>query len=112
MSHCWLRHLFDAFVLLYYSWVPDDEKHLYKEDICLLYEKYDLNEEAISIVKSFHVKFKAKNLTKEEQESRERLTSKLFDQKSQFQQTANFFLSVLPLFKSLVLILIKRAVGS
>ena len=28
--------IFDAFVLLYYSWVPDKKKHLYKEDICLL----------------------------------------------------------------------------
>ena len=31
--------MFDAFVLLYYGWVPDNEKHLYKEDICLLYKK-------------------------------------------------------------------------
>ena len=35
--------MFDAFVLLYYSRGPDNEKHLYKEDICLLYQKYDLN---------------------------------------------------------------------
>ena len=71
----------------------------------LLYEKYDLNEEAISIVKSFHVKFKAKNLMKEGQKCKERLKSKLFNQKSQFQLTVKFFLFVLPLFKSLVLIL-------
>ena len=25
--------MFDAFALLYYSWVPDNEKHLFKEDI-------------------------------------------------------------------------------
>ena len=31
--------MFDVFVLLYYSWVPDNEKHLYKEDVCFLYEK-------------------------------------------------------------------------
>ena len=31
--------IFDAFVLLCYSWVPDNEKHLCKEDICLLYIK-------------------------------------------------------------------------
>ena len=70
----------------------------------MLYEKYDLNEEANNIVKSFHVKFKAKKLTKEGRECTERLTSKLFNKKSQFQLTANFFLSVLPLFKSLVFI--------
>ena len=62
--------MFDAFVLLYYSSVPDNEKHLYKEDVCLLYEEYDLNEEAINIVKSFHVKFKAKNLTKKGKNSK------------------------------------------
>ena len=65
ISHRWLIIFFDTFVLLYYSWFPDNEKHLYKEDVCLLYERYDLNEETINIVKSFHVKFKAKNLTKE-----------------------------------------------
>ena len=42
--------MFDAFVLLYYSWVLDNEKHLYKEDKCVLYKKYDLNEEAINII--------------------------------------------------------------
>ena len=45
ISHRWLLlydclsvniSMFDAFVLLYYSWLPDKEKHLYKEDICLL----------------------------------------------------------------------------
>ena len=51
--------MFDAFALLYYSWVRDNEKHLYREAICLLYKKYDLNEEAINI-KSFHAKFKVK----------------------------------------------------
>ena len=44
ISHRWLllydclsgnMPMFDAFVLLYYSWVPDKEKHLYKEDICV-----------------------------------------------------------------------------
>ena len=36
--------MFHAFVLLYYSCVPDNEKHLF-EDVCFLYNKYDLNEE-------------------------------------------------------------------
>ena len=53
ISHHWLYFydclvvdmtMFHVFVLLYYSWVPDNEKHLYKEDVCLLYEKYKLNE--------------------------------------------------------------------
>ena len=48
ISHCWLSlydclsvsmSMVDAFVLLCYSWVPDNEKHSYKEDICLLYKK-------------------------------------------------------------------------
>ena len=64
------HHWFLAFVLLYYSWVPDNKKYLYKEDICLLYEKYDLNEEAINIIKSFHAKFKVKSLTEEGQEEK------------------------------------------
>ena len=55
-----IMSMFDAFVLLYYSWVRDNEKHLYREAICLLYKKYDLNEEAINIIKSFHAKFKVK----------------------------------------------------
>ena len=97
--------MFDAFVLLYCSLVPDNEKHLYKEDICLLYKMYDLKEEAINLIKSFHAKFKVKTLTKEGQEGKERLMSKLFCQKPKLQLTAYFFLSVLPLFKSLVLIL-------
>ena len=54
--------MFDAFALLYYSWVRDNEKHLYREAICLLYKKYDLNEEAINIIKSFHAKFKVKKV--------------------------------------------------
>ena len=70
-----------------------------------VYEKYDLNEEAINIIKSFHAKFKVKSLTEEGQEQKERLTSKLFHQKPRFQLAAYFFLSVLSLFKSLVLIL-------
>ena len=103
ISHHWLSlydslsvdmSMFDAFGLLNDSWVPDNGKHLYKEDICLLYKKYDLNEEAINIIKSFHAKFKVKSLTKEGQEQKERLTSKLFHQKPKFQLTAYFFLSV------------------
>ena len=112
-SHRWLSlydclsvnmSMFDAFALLYYSWVPDNEKHLFKEDICLLYKKYDLNEGTINI-KSFNAKFKVKSLTKEGQERKERLTSKFFHQKPNFELTAYFFLSVLSLFKSLVFIL-------
>lgn len=73
ISHRWLSlydclavnmTMFDAFVLLYNSWVPDKEKHLYKGDVRMLYENYDLNEEAINIVKSFQVKFKTENLMK------------------------------------------------
>ena len=67
ISHRWLllygclsvnMSMFDAFVLLYYSWVPDNEKHLWKEDIYLLYKEYDINEEAINIIKNFHARFK------------------------------------------------------
>ena len=70
ISHHWLSWyyclavnmtIFDAFGLLYYSWVPDNEKHLYKEDVCLLNENYGLNEAPVNILKSFHVKFKAEN---------------------------------------------------
>ena len=59
-----------------------------------------MNEEAINIIKSFHAKFKVKSLMKEEQERKERLTSKLFHQKLKFQLTAYFFLSTLSLLKS------------
>ena len=67
ISHGWLwlydslsvnMSMLDAFVLLHYSSVPDNEKYLYKESICLLYKKHDLNEEAINIIKRFHAKFK------------------------------------------------------
>ena len=63
-------------------------------------KKYDLNEEAINIIKSCHAKFKVKSLTQEGQERKERLTIKLFHQKPKFQLTAYFFLSVPPLNKS------------
>ena len=78
-----------------YSRTPDNKRHLYKEDICLLYEKYNLNEKAINIVKSFHLKFKAKHLIREGQECKERLMSKLSNQTFQFQLTVNFFLQFL-----------------
>ena len=96
--------MFDAFVLIYYSWVSDNEKHFFKADFCLLFEKHHLNQETVNISKSFHMKFKAKYLTKEGQEHEERKTSKLL-RKYQFKLTPNIFNSVLPLFKYLVLIL-------
>ena len=70
--------IFDAFVLSCYSWVPDNEKHFFKAEFCLLYKKYNFNEETINITKSFHMNFKAKYLTNEGQEHKERETSNLF----------------------------------
>ena len=47
-----------------------------------VYEKYNLNGKAVNIVKSFHLKFKAKKLTKNGKECKESLTSKGFYNKS------------------------------
>ena len=91
ISHRWLllydglaviMTIFDAFGLLYFSWVPDNEKHSFKEVVCLLYEKYNLNGKAVNIVRSFHLKFKAEKLTKNGKECKESLTSKGFYNKS------------------------------
>ena len=87
-------------------------KSIYIRKIFVYFTKNDLNEEAINIIKSFHAKFKVKSLTKEGQEQKERLTSKLFHQKPKFQLTAYFFLSVPPLFKSSFDSLAERALNS
>ena len=112
ISNRWLSlydRLAQSFMPLYYFTMAGSliTRNIYKK-MCLLYKKYDLNEEAINSVKSFHVKFNTKNLTKERQERKENFTSKLLYKKSQFQLTGNFFLSVLLLLKHLVLLILEQ----
>lgn len=112
ISHRWLSiydcllidfSMIDALNLLYYSWLDKDSIDIYCDDIRDTFARYKLNEEAIQTVKKLQRKMKEKKLTDDGKERKKRIYSKLFFQKNTLLLYSNFYLSVLPMFKSLVL---------
>ena len=112
VSHRWLTvfnclsinmTLIDPLILLNYAWIPNDFRETYEGDIKTIFDKYELNEKAKAIINAIQTKMKQKKLTDEGKEHKGRIVTKLFYEKSTVLLNPNFFMSVLPFFKSFIL---------
>ena len=111
VSHRWLSvfnclsinmTLIDPLILLNYAWIPNDFPETYEGDIKTIFDKYELNEKAKAIINAIQTKMKQKKLTEEGKERKGRIVTKLFYEKSTLLLNSNFFMSVLPFFKSFI----------
>ena len=118
VSHCWFSvfnclsinmTLIDPFILLYYVWIPNDFYETCEGDIKTFFNKYELNEKAKARINAIQTKMKQKKLMDEGKECKGRIVTKLFYEKSTLLLNSNFFMPVLVLFKSFILIFEKRS---
>ena len=105
-SHCWLSvfnclsidmTLIDLLILLYYTWIPNGFHETYEGDIKTIFDKYELNEKAKTIINTIQTKMKQNKLMDKGKGCKE-----LFYKKSTLLLNSNLFMSVL-LFKSFIL---------
>ena len=84
VSHCWLSvftclsinmTLIDPLILLNCSWIPNDSRETYQGDIKTIFDKYELNEKAKTIINAIQTKMKQKKLTDEGKERKGRIVT-------------------------------------
>ena len=111
VSHRWLSvinclsinmTLIDPLIFLNYAWIPNDFRETYEGDIKTIFDNYELNEKAKTIINAIQAKMKQNKLTDEGKERKGRIGTKLFYEKSALLLNANL-MSVEPLFKSFIL---------
>ena len=83
-------------------WIPNDFRETYEGDIKTIFDNYELNEKAKTIINAIQAKMKQNELTDEGKERKGRIGTKLFYEKSALLLNANL-MSVVPLFKSFIL---------
>ena len=114
ISHRWLAAydctnkilpMVGALYVLYYSWVPKVDRHLYKDELNVLYTKHSVTEISRKRLAEIQKVLQEKSLTEKGKERKLRLVEKLIEQSENFLLIAHHYVSVLPLLKSLVLIL-------
>ena len=94
--------LFTALMLFYFAWVPEDMKSVYQQDIDEL-----LSQCSTAVKKRFKTIQKVchkKSLTKAGKEQKERVVEKLLFNREKTEIQLNFYVTILPLFKSFVLV--------
>lgn len=113
ISHRWLSIfdclstdmvMYDAFKILYYSWIPSNLIDCYKDDISKILINYDVNVEGKKLFIDIQKQMKKKSLTEDGKDRKERIITKLFYENNYLNLVSNFFIAVLPLFKSFILI--------
>ena len=97
--------MIDTLYALYYSWVPKADRHLYKDKLNALYTKHLVTKISRKQLDEIQKFLQKKSLTEKGKERKLHLVEKLIEQRGNFLLMANHYVSVLPLLKSLVLIL-------
>ena len=95
--------LIDPLILIPNPLIPNDFRETYEGDMKTIFDKYELNEKAKTIINAIQTKMKQKKLTDKNKERKGRIVIKLFYEKSTLLVNPNLFMSVLPLFKSFIL---------
>ena len=67
--------LIDPLILLNCSWIPNDSRETYQGDIKTIFDKYELNEKAKTIINAIQTKMKQKKLTDEGKERKGRIVT-------------------------------------
>ena len=113
ISHRWLSaydctvtmmSMIDAFYLFYYSWLNRELLDTYKDDIQHIFDNYNLNEISIKRIKEINKSFSKKNLTEDGKDRKQRIIAKIIYEHKILILTANCYTTILPIFKSLVLV--------
>ena len=80
ISHRWLSvfdclstdiRMYDAFKLLYYSWIPSNLTSCYTEDLLNIFLKYNVTTEGKSLIKNIQQQMKRKSLTEDGKKSKD-----------------------------------------
>ena len=113
ISHRWLSaydctitmmSMIDSYFLFYYSWLNFDLLEIYNDDIQDIFNNYDLNETAIKRIKEINKSFRKKKLTEDGKDRKQRIIKKIIYEHKTLILYANCYTTILPLFKSLVLV--------
>lgn len=113
VSHRWLsvfdcsidlQRLFDAYILLYFSFVPKHNQTTYLAYVVEIYKRCAVSKKAKERVKQIHVGLAKKNMTPDGIERKRRIVNKLFYHKKQTKLEMYLYLSVLPMLKKYVLL--------
>ena len=95
--------MYDAFFLLYYSWVSKEDKVLYKDEKNSIISKAGVTGDAIKFIDEILKKMSKKGLTKKGKARKARIFEKVIFKRKKTHLIAHFYNSVLPMFKSFVL---------
>ena len=95
----------DAFYLFYVSWLEPNLCYSYKDEIQASYNKYNINEIGVNKIKNIIKTFKKKTLTEDGRERKQRIVEKLVHKHKSLLLISNSYTTILPLFKSMVLVL-------
>ena len=111
-SHRWLSVLdvlisnitmYDAFTLLYKSWLPKDEKKTY-EDICSsITVKHNVSPAGMKRLTEIQQLCQKRSLTKDGAARKKRLVDRLFYSRDNILALIHLYMATLPVFKSLIL---------
>ena len=113
-SRCWLcaydytnkiLPMVDALCVLYYSWVPKADAHLYKNELNALYTEHPVTEINRRRLAEIQKVLQVNSLTEKGKERKLHLVEKLIEQREKCLLIDNHYVSVLRLLKSLVFIL-------
>ena len=96
--------LIDALRVLYFSWVPKNLQEVYQDEIDKILDAKHIIPETRQTIKRFQKQMKGKSLTEAGQNRKNRIVKKLFYEFSKTMLISTFYLSVLPIFKSFVLV--------
>ena len=76
-----ILQLVDALYVLYYSWVPKADRHLYKDELNALYTKHSVTEISRKRLAKIQKTFQVKSLTEKGKEHKLHLVEKLIEQR-------------------------------
>ena len=101
--------MFDAFFLLYYSWLSKEDKVLYNDEKNSIISKAGVTGDAIKSIDEILKKMSKKGLTKKDKARKARIFEKVIFKREKTHLIAHFYNSVLPMLKSFVLIFEQKA---
>ena len=87
VSTCWLsvydvsistKHLFDAYVVLYFGFLSKDDKALYQSRLDTVYRRHNVSESSKKEITGFHNTLSRKKLTEDGQKQKKRIYEKIF----------------------------------
>ena len=96
--------LYDAYQLLYFGFLSQEDKHSYKPVILAILRRQSVSKESHRELAAIWSKLKLKKMTKEGKARKERLVDKLFYKSEKTRLILHIYVNVLPILKSYVML--------